>query len=182
MPSESPPLWDGPPSEARNVGAPSVDEPSDERRYAIDIQVDPRYADRVPVAALVEVAERVLARAAQPAGTTLALVVTDDETIRSLNRAYRKVDSATDVLSFAATEGEGFVTPDDAPPYLGDVIIAFPTAQAQAEAEGKRVEDALRLLVVHGCLHLLGYDHATPEEEATMWALQAEILAAPGKE
>ena len=58
----------------------------------------------------------------------------------------------------------------------------LPTAQAQAEAEGKRVEDALRLLVVHGCLHLLGYDHATPEEEATMWALQAEILAAPGKE
>ncbi len=151
--------------------------PSGARRYTIDVQVDPPYAERVPVDPLVEVAESVLRRAGQPPDTALTLVVTDDETIRALNRTYRDEDSATDVLSFAATEGEAFVTPDDAPPYLGDVIISFPTALAQSGARGEPVDGELRLLVAHGCLHLLGYDHATPEEEAAMWALQDEALA-----
>jgi len=166
----------------------------DERRYAIDVQVDLRYADRVPVDELVQVAERVLARvesepsAGRPLGTALTLVITDDETVRALNRAFRGEDSATDVLSFAASEAEpsalgtgpAFVSPEEEPPYLGDVIISFPTALAQAEVEGHPVEDELRLLVAHGCLHLLGYDHSTPEEEKAMWALQAEILADRG--
>lgn len=154
-----------------------MDDPSAERHYAVDVQVDPPYAERIAVDALVVVAERVLRRADQPAGTALTLVMTDDETIRALNRTYRDEDSATDVLSFSATEGETFVTPDDEPPYLGDVIVSFPTALAQAEARGESVDDELRLLVAHGCLHLLGYDHATPEEEAAMWALQAQALA-----
>ena len=159
--------------------------PSGERRYAIDIQADPPYADLVSADALVEVAENVLRRAGQPPGMALTVVITDDDAIRALNRTYRDEDSATDVLSFAATGGEWpapsagpvFVTPDDEPPYLGDVIISFPTALAQANAQGQPVGEELRLLVAHGCLHLLGYDHATPEEEAVMWALQAEALA-----
>jgi len=150
--------------------------PDDAPPYVVDVQVDPPFVDRVAVDALVAVAERVLRQAGQPAGTTLTLVITDDETIRALNRTYRAEDSATDVLSFSATEGDAFVTPDDEAAYLGDVIVSFPTALAQAGARGEPVEDELRLLVAHGCLHLLGYDHATPEEEAAMWALQAEAL------
>ena len=147
------------------------------RRYAIDVQVDEAYAGDVSAEALTAVATRVLTRLEQPDAAGLTIVVTDDDQVRALNRTYRDEDSATDVLSFAATEGEGFVLPDDAPPYLGDVIISFPTALAQANAQGQPVEAELRLLVAHGCLHLLVYDHATPEEEATMWALQADVLA-----
>lgn len=159
--------------------------PSGGRRYAVDVRVDAPYVDLVAVDALIEVAERVLRRGSQPLDTTLTVVVTDDETIRALNRTYRDEDSVTDVLSFAAmgvpTNREdrfpAFVSPDDEPPYLGDVVISFPTALAQATARDEAVGEELRLLVAHGCLHLLGYDHATPEEEAAMWALQAEVLA-----
>jgi probable rRNA maturation factor len=159
------------------VSETTLSAPSGEQGYVIDVQVDPPYADRVSVDALVEVAERVLRRAGQPPGTTLTVVITDDDAICALNRNYRDEDSTTDVLSFAATGGETFVTPDDEPPYLGDVMISFPTALAQSNARGEAVGDELRLLVAHGCLHLLGYDHATPEEEAAMWTLQDEALA-----
>ena len=116
----------------------------------------------------------------------LSVVLTDDATVRHLNRAYRGVDAPTDVLSFAAQdEGEGPAEPQGLPAdladlldaELGDVIVALPYAARQAERFGNSFAAELRLLTVHGVLHLLGYDHATPEEEAEMWALQEEILA-----
>ncbi|HRF98864.1 MAG TPA: rRNA maturation RNase YbeY, partial [Aggregatilineales bacterium] len=64
----------------------------------------------------------------------------------------------------------------DEPPYLGDLIIAYPYAKAQAEKVGQNFTDNLSLLVVHGTLHLLGYDHDTPESKADMWAEQADAL------
>jgi probable rRNA maturation factor len=82
------------------------------------------------------------------------------------------------VLSFSAIEpAPGFVVAPDAAPYLGDIVIAVPYSRRQAAALGRSLDDELRLLVVHGVLHLLGYDHASPEEEARMWARQDEILA-----
>jgi probable rRNA maturation factor len=85
------------------------------------------------------------------------------------------------VLSFAAQEeAEGmdvFISAPEAQNYLGDVVISFPTAERQAAAVGHSLIDELCLLTVHGVLHLLGYDHASPEEEADMWARQAQILA-----
>jgi probable rRNA maturation factor len=66
------------------------------------------------------------------------------------------------------------------PSYLGDVIISFPRARAQAAEEGHPVEEELRLLIVHGVLHLLGYDHATVEEQKQMWERQNAIIAVLG--
>jgi probable rRNA maturation factor len=116
----------------------------------------------------------------------VTLVITDDAAVQMLNRDYRSVDAPTDVLSFAAQE-EADDAPElvDLPPelaaelanYLGDVIIAYPYATRQAAHYQNSVAAELRLLAVHGVLHLLGYDHATPDEEAAMWTLQNTILA-----
>lgn len=106
----------------------------------------------------------------------LTLVITDDETIQKLNKAYRQLDSPTDVLSFPG----GHTDPDSGETYLGDVIISYQQAKTQAEAAGHSIDDELRLLVVHGVLHLLNHDHEEPVEKARMWAAQAEILAGLG--
>ena len=108
----------------------------------------------------------------------VTLVITDDEAVAELNRQYRAVDGPTDVLSFAAQESTpGFVSAPEAAAYLGDIIIALPFTRQQAAGLGRPLADELRLLAVHGTLHLLGYDHAEPDEEAAMWARQDAILA-----
>jgi probable rRNA maturation factor len=108
----------------------------------------------------------------------LALVLTDDQSIQELNRDFLGEDTPTDVLSFSALEEAGpFVTAPEAGGYLGDVIISYPRAVQQAREQGHAVELELDLLVVHGILHLLGYDHATVEEKALMWSHQESILS-----
>jgi len=110
----------------------------------------------------------------------VTVVITDDAQSQSLNSDYRGVDAPTDVLSFASQENSSD-GPDDTlilPPelmaemnaYLGDLIIAYPYTERQAAKYGNSIEAELRLLAVHGTLHLLGYDHSTPEEEQVMWA------------
>ncbi|MHB1356230.1 MAG: rRNA maturation RNase YbeY [Anaerolineae bacterium] len=108
--------------------------------------------------------------------TTLTCVFTDDAQIQVLNQQYRDIDAPTDVLAFAANEGPVFILPDDQPPYLGDIIISVPTAQRQASEVGHSLQRELALLVVHGCLHLLGYDHANEDERSRMWSVQDLIL------
>ena len=102
----------------------------------------------------------------------LTIVIEGDEALAALNREYLGIDAPTDVLSFAANE----IDPDTGASYLGDVLISLPRARAQAEAGGHSPFDELQLLVVHGVLHLMGYDHAKPSEKEAMWAAQAEIL------
>lgn len=125
-----------------------------------------------------QAAETVLSQhqVAAPAG--LSVVIDDDDAVRDLNRQFRQIDAPTDVLSFPADAPP--VVIEDAVPYLGDLVIAFPYASAQAEREGHRLDDSLALLVVHGTLHLLGYDHDTSERRAEMWAAQARALTALG--
>jgi probable rRNA maturation factor len=106
----------------------------------------------------------------------LAVLIAGDERIRELNRTYRGADLPTDVLAFGG-EAEGFVEASEAAAHLGDVAISYPRVQSQAEEHGHSEIEELALLVVHGVLHLLGYDHATPEEEAEMWSLQDAILS-----
>ena len=143
----------------------------------VEVQVAAAFARQVDATDLHAAAAAVLASEGQVDGE-ITLVVTDDAQVRELNARYRGVDSATDVLSFPARGPEKrFVEPQEAAKYLGDVIIAYPRASAQAEAAAHPVANELRLLVVHGTLHLLGYGHATPEEEAAMWARQEKILA-----
>lgn len=118
--------------------------------------------------------------------TALSVVISDDEHVRDLNRQFRQVDAPTDILSFPADAPP--LPPDDTdipdadtePPYLGDLIIAYPYTAHQAEAAGHPIEDELVLLVIHGTLHLLGYDHDTPEHQDAMWAEQAAALERAG--
>jgi probable rRNA maturation factor len=111
---------------------------------------------------------------AEQASADLTLVLTGDARLQELNRQFLGIDASTDVLSFPA----GDVDPESQSLYLGDVIISYLRAQDQA-ARAKNphpVNDELQLLVVHGVLHLLGYDHVEAGEKAAMWAAQVEIL------
>lgn len=102
----------------------------------------------------------------------ITIVLTDDRQLHELNLDYLGVDAPTDVLSFPASETD----PETGAAYLGDIILSIPRAAAQAQAAGHPVEAEAQLLVVHGTLHLLGYDHSTDEEKAVMWAEQAKVL------
>lgn len=103
----------------------------------------------------------------------LSLVLCDDPFIHGLNRDYRGKDSPTDVLAFAQREGED-ADPDDE--LLGDVVISVPTAARLAAARGHSTEREIQVLLVHGFLHLLGYDHGDDEEEAEMETAAAKLL------
>lgn len=142
----------------------------------IQVQVDAPFAGQVDPAALRRAAEATLAQQGVTDPVELTLWVSDDATLQTWNRRFRGVDAPTDVLSFPSGERD----PETGAVYLGDVLISYPRAAAQAEAGGHAVGDELTLLVVHGVLHLLGHDHATPEEKARMWAAQREVLRALG--
>lgn len=107
----------------------------------------------------------------QPEGD-LTLVLTNDAQIHSLNRQYRGIDSPTDVLSFALDE----INPQSGRKYLGDVVISLERAREQAAAAGHPLTSELALLVVHGVLHLCGYDHEQSADKEQMWAIQNAIL------
>ncbi len=129
----------------------------------ITIQIAPRFRDEVDEGDLRRVAAEVLSQEGVEGETELSLVITDDEAIRELNRRFRGVDAPTDVLAFGAGVEEHFVIAPESPPYLGDVVISYQRALAQAAELGHDVAEELKLLVIHGILHLLGYDH---QEEA----------------
>jgi probable rRNA maturation factor len=104
----------------------------------------------------------------------LSILITDDEEISSLNRIYRAMDRPTDVLSFSQLEGEGPVT---VPQLLGDVAISWETAQRQALEQGHTVLVEMKRLLVHGILHLLGFDHERDEEAARVMREEEEKYA-----
>lgn len=106
----------------------------------------------------------------------LTLVLTGDAQIQSLDRDFLGKDEPTDVLSFPSSETD----PETGRRYLGDIIISVPCAEAQSITAGHSLEDELSLLVVHGVLHLLGHDHAGPEEKTSMWTAQSEVLTRLG--
>lgn len=108
--------------------------------------------------------------------SSLTIVITNDAEVAALNRQYRGVDAPTDVLSFPADEPP--VEEEDEPPYLGDLIVAYPYTAAQAQREGHDLMQSLMLMAVHGTLHLLGYDHDTAAKRAEMWAAQDAALKA----
>jgi len=131
-------------------------------------------ASSVTQAWLERVARRVLE--AEGVGTVeLSVTVTDDETVRSLNREYAGEDAVTDVLSFSQREGEEFAAAAGRIPPLGEVIIAYPQALRQAREHGESPEAEVTRLLIHGILHLLGYDHAQPEEERRMRTREEEL-------
>lgn len=173
-------------------------------RRRIDVQVFPAFRREITVPWLRRVAERALATGVSSAsgedtpGTSyrsLSLVIADDPTILRLNRDYRGLDEPTDVLAFASDhageyEGEGtppsseasdqFITAPEEQGFAGEVIVSYPQCLRQAAEHGHSAVQELALLITHGVLHLLGYDHATPEEEQEMNAITQQALAALG--
>ncbi len=142
----------------------------------IHLQIAEPYQSLVESDRLLKAAEAALQHQAAPAETDLTLVITDNEQLQALNRQFRDQDTSTDVLAFPSGDED----PQTGEAYLGDVVISYPQARSQAEAGGHPVEDELQLLIVHGVLHLLGYDHAAEDEKARMWAAQTEILTPLG--
>jgi len=110
----------------------------------------------------------------------VSLVFADSETVQQLNRDYRGVDEPTDVLAFYMLPqkevDDSFALPPDGVTRLGEVIISYPQAVEQAREQGHSTERELALLVIHGILHLLGYDHEEPEEESKMRERERELL------
>jgi len=151
--------------------------PSEPIAERISVQVDEPFLAEVDAADLARVIAIALAAVGRD-DAEVTLVITDDEAVAELNRQYRAIDGPTDVLSFPAQEPTpGFVSAPEAAAYLGDIIIALPFTRQQAAGLSRPLADELRLLAVHGTLHLVGYDHAEPDEEAAMWAKQDAILA-----
>jgi probable rRNA maturation factor len=110
----------------------------------------------------------------------LAVMLTDDGGIRTLNNNWRGIDKPTNVLSFPALQPTGPSGPDDAPRMLGDIAIAYDTTRREADEEQKPFDHHLSHLAVHGFLHLIGYDHEKDDDAEAMEALEREILAQLG--
>lgn len=120
------------------------------------------------------------------AAIELSIVLGDDALLRRLNRQWRGQDKATNVLSFPAQDAlpvsasPAAVPPAGTPLPLGDVVLAFGTVEGEAAAQGKVLADHLAHLVVHGVLHLLGFDHVRAAEADRMEALETAVLAGLG--
>ncbi|GFN22511.1 rRNA maturation RNase YbeY [Thermanaeromonas sp. C210] len=118
-----------------------------------------------------------------PEGAEVSVTLVDDAEIRRLNRMYRGVDAPTDVLSFPLQDEEEVEPPikgEEGELLLGDILISLETAARQAAAYGHSLEREVGFLALHGFLHLLGYDHDTPEREEIMFRRQEEILGKVG--
>ncbi|MCB9549376.1 MAG: rRNA maturation RNase YbeY [Myxococcales bacterium] len=139
-------------------------------------------------------ATRLLAALGRP-DAELSIVLTDDAEVQELNAAWRGKDEPTDVLSFPQEEGSAMPTAPGYEPPLGDIMISLETAARQAREDGClprlwaavgspdaapdwSLLDETTFLLVHGVLHLLGFDHMTPEEAAVMEAQEAALLPA----
>lgn len=138
-----------------------------QRRSAIDAPT------RAQVAARVRVALRALGRTT----SSVTLVFTDDEEIRELNRTWRKIDRATDVLSFHFQALAGEDDPAGDGVNLGDIVISVETARRRSP--GKRFLPELERLAIHGLCHLFGHDHKKPAEATRMFALERKLRRLP---
>ncbi len=151
----------------------------------VEIRVHAKFSSRVNRARLTRAARRALR--AERARVDVTIYVTTDAEIRALNRKFHATNATTDVLAFPAgsvprsgaqwrKRGTPLRSVPDFKPYIGDVVISYDRARAQARAARWRIADELDLLAVHGILHLLGYDDLAPRKRAQMWQRQEEIL------
>jgi probable rRNA maturation factor len=165
--------------------APRGKQRGEGRPTRISITVDPRVAGAPNPAWVRRVLRAALAAEGRAHGYAVDVHITDDEGIQALNRAHRGVDALTDVLSFplqpfaqGAPVPERFAQPPGAQVHLGDIVLSWPRAIAQAAEYGHSVEREAAYLLVHGLLHLLGYDHQAPAEAQVMRAREEAVLGA----
>lgn len=141
--------------------------------YRVPVTSDVPFRAQVRPRMLAGLVRRALAMEQSPP-TTVTVIVTGDATVRRLNRRFRGEDRPTDVLSFLL-DGGGFVPPQGRG-QLGEIVVSFPTARRQARAAGHSVDNEMAHLVVHGALHLLGYDHQRSSEELVMRTKEEALL------
>jgi probable rRNA maturation factor len=129
------------------------------------------------------VAEKILMAESAGSAAEVSLMITGQERIQELNQQYLRKDRPTDVLAFpmqlatGAAQRSPFIAPPDGIKHLGEVIISYPQAVIQAAEHRQPVKKEMALLIIHGILHLLGYDHDVPEAERQMRAREAEIMS-----
>lgn len=138
----------------------------------IDFILPSSYEARIDRQRLCDVADLAISMATEEENSAFSLRLTNNQGIRSFNRDYRGIDQATDVLSFPL----GYDDPETGAFYLGDIIISLQMAQKQASQSNATLQAELEMLMVHGILHLCGYDHDTEENYAVMSTLQDDIL------
>jgi len=148
----------------------------------INVLVDEGFEGCPEASWLRSVVEQVLIAQGVGSDVELGLVITSQERVQQLNKSYRGKDEPTDVLAFYMTSaaGEAFVAPPDGVRHLGEVIISYPQAVIQAKEHQHSIKKELAILIIHGVLHLLGYDHEEPELERRMRGREADILSQIG--
>lgn len=153
-------------------------------KLEINLQVDKRFIANLERNWLRSVIRKVIKTLGLTSPVEVSLVVTDTEKVRQLNKEYRGKNEPTDVLAFAMIsgkdKGKSFVTPPDGVLHLGEVVISYPQAVKQAAERRHSVEQELVLLITHGILHLVGYDHEQPNEAEKMRSKEREIMAKIG--
>ena len=148
----------------------------------INVSIEQKLKNSLRESWLQRIAVKTIEAEGIPAPSEMGLVITDSKTIQKLNMTYRGENKPTDVLAFHMTPSTDqepetqFVGAPDGVHHLGEVVISYPQAIEQAQEQGHSVEQELALLIVHGVLHLLDYDHELPEEEQKMKARENEIL------
>ena len=149
----------------------------------INVLLDEGFEECLEASWLEGVAEKVLVAQGADSRAELGLAIVGQERVRQLNLSYLGKDEPTDVLAFSmlpeqpAGDLAPFVAPPDGVEHLGEVIISYPQAVIQAEEHRHSVKREIAILVIHGVLHLLGYEHDKPELEREMRAREAEILS-----
>ncbi len=164
------------------------------RPFDVTIQAIGQFNGLPPEERLEDTVVRALAAAEAAPGSSVSVVIAGDEVVRELNQKHRGLDETTDVLAFSfAHEGDYYGDPggrpssiEDMPDFalppgqkepLGEVVVSYPQAQRQASAAGRSVHREMAALLAHGALHLMGYDHMEPGEEAAMRALEERIMS-----
>jgi len=151
----------------------------------INVLIDEDLEDCPEVNWLESVAEKVLVAQGIGSRVELGVVIDSQERVQQLNQSYLGRDEPTDVLAFSMLPAEGevgadfppFVIPPDGVLHLGEVIISYPQAIIQAREHQHSIKREIAILIIHGVLHLLGYEHDKPELERQMRAREAEILS-----
>jgi probable rRNA maturation factor len=152
----------------------------DEIPMEINVLFDDEFEECLDPSRLANIAATALDAGEVGDNAEMELLITGQERIQELNKTYRQQDRPTDVLSFALSEddedGLPFADAPDGLRHLGQVVISYPQAQKQAAERGHPVDKEVAVLVIHGVLHLLGYDHIQDEDAELMEACEAQIL------
>jgi probable rRNA maturation factor len=142
----------------------------------IHITIDEEFGTLVDLEPIEQAVRTTLLQEASSPDADLTVAIENEEVLHALNQQFLGIDAPTDVLAFPSDT----IDPETQMPYLGDVIIAYPIAAAQALSVSADITAEIQLLTVHGVLHLLGFDHATAQQKREMWTAQERVLAKLG--